>query len=233
MTTLLESDLFSLDSLRLPTDVLGSLSTRKALPRHKPDEPFIKGPIPHTWVTSACRLPGSGLGVTMAFRLYANRFRYKRRGERWGLVQVAGGLRISYDAAQRGLRAAEGAGLVSVSRPPGHKTTVSVLDLPKVEGASKRKPLIGPIPWSWWLPASQLPGRSLQVAAVCWLLAGWERSAEFEFAVDDWAEFGLSRSSASRGLHALERAGLVSVVRRPRKASIATLLDVADVHSVG
>jgi hypothetical protein len=64
-------------------------------------------------------------------------------------------------------------------------------------------------------------------------LAGWKRSAEFEFVVDDWAEFGLSRSSASRGLQALEQAGLVSVVRRPREASIVTLLDVADVHSVG
>ena len=38
------------------------------------------------------------------------------------------------------------------------------------------------------------------VGAVCWLLAGWERSAEFELALDDWAEFGLSRFSASRGI---------------------------------
>jgi hypothetical protein len=223
MTTSLNFDPFSLDSLRLPTEALGSRSTRKALPRHKPGDPFIKGPIAYAWITLACRLTGSGLSVTMAFRFYANRFRYKRRGIRWGLVQIADGLRVSFKAAQRGLRAAEIAGLVSVSRQPGHKITASTLDLPVIEGAPKRKPLIGPIPWSWWLPASQLPGRALQVAVICWLLAGWERSAEFQFVVEDWAEFGLSRSSASRGLQMLERAGLVSVVRTQGKSPTVTL----------
>ena len=42
--------------------------------------------------------------------------------------------------------------------------------------------------------------------AVCWLLTGWNRSAEFELKLEDWAEFGLSRFSASRGLATLERA---------------------------
>jgi hypothetical protein len=222
MPALLDSD-FSLDSLRLPTEALGNLSTRKALPRHKPGDPFIKGPIAYAWIASASRLAGSGLSVVMAFRFYGDRFRFKRRGTQWGLVQVAGGLRICYDAAQRGLRAAEQAGLVSIFRPPGHKTTVSVLDLPRIQGAPNRKPLIGPIPWSWWHPACQLPGRSLQAATVCWLLAGWERSAEFEFVVDDWSEFGLSQSSAWRGLQALERAGLVSVVRARGKPPTVTL----------
>ena len=77
------------------------------------------------------------------------------------------------------------------SLPLGCKLAVSVLDLPEPEAGSKRRPLYGPIPWSWWLPASRLPGKTLQVASVCWLLAGWKRSAEFELALDDWAEFGL------------------------------------------
>jgi DNA-binding transcriptional ArsR family regulator len=57
-------------------------------------------------------------------------------------------------------------------------------------------------------------------------LAGWSRSAEFELALDDWAEFGLSRFSASRGLDTLEGAGLVSVVRRPGRSPIVFILDV-------
>jgi hypothetical protein len=57
-------------------------------------------------------------------------------------------------------------------------------------------------------------------------LAGWERSADFELAPDDWAEFGLSRFSASRGLDELERAKLVSVVRRPGRSTIASILDI-------
>jgi hypothetical protein len=57
------------------------------------------------------------------------------------------------------------------------------------------------------------------------LLAGWERSAEFELALDGWAEFGLSRFSASRGLDTLERAGLVSAVRLPGRSPIVSILE--------
>jgi hypothetical protein len=87
--------------------------------------------------------------------------------------------------------------------------------------------LYGPIPWSWWLPASRLPGKSLQVGAVCWLLAGWSRSAKFDLALDNWAEFGLSRFSASRGLDTLERPGLVSTIRHPGRSPVVTILDAA------
>jgi hypothetical protein len=58
-----------------------------------------------------------------------------------------------------------------------------------------------------------------------WLLAGWERSADFELAMDDWAEFGLSRFSASRGLDTLEKAELVSAVRQSGRPSIVSILD--------
>ena len=99
----------------------------------------------------------------------------------------------------------------------------------------KRRPLYGPIPWGWWLPASRLPGKTLQLASVCWLLAGWNRSAEFELVLEDWAEFGLSRFSASRGLdgHSTGRAGL----RRPyaRSLRLVTIMDatveILDVRS--
>jgi hypothetical protein len=91
---------------------------------------------------------------------------------------------------------------------------VSVPECPKPAGKSKRRPLYGPIPWCWLVPA------------VCWLSAGWGRSAEFELASDGWAEFGLSRFSASRGLGELERAGLVSVVRLPGRTSGVTIQEV-------
>ena len=115
--------------------------------------------------------------------------------------------------------------MISVSREPGCKLAVSVSDAPEPEAEPKRRPLYGPIPWAWWLPASRLPGKSLQVAAVCWLLAGWERSADFELALGDWAEFGLSRSSASRGLDELERAGLIAAVRRHGRTPMVSILD--------
>jgi hypothetical protein len=72
--------------------------------------------------------------------------------------------------------------------------------------------------------ASRLPGRSLQVGTVCWLLAGWSRSAKIEPALENWSEFGLSRFSTSRGLATLEGAGLVSVSRRPGQSPIVTIV---------
>ena len=139
---------------------------------------------------------------------------------------MAGGLRISTRSARRGFHSAELAGLLAVEREPGCKLAVSVLDLSEPEAGPKCRPLYGPIPWRWWLPASRLPGRSLQVASVCWLLAGWGRSAEFELALDGWTGFGLSRFSASRGLDELQRAGLVSVGRRSGRPNAVTILEV-------
>jgi hypothetical protein len=70
-----------------------------------------------------------------------------------------------------------------------------------------------------------LSGKALQVASVCWLLAGWERSAEFELAPSDWVDFNLSRFSISRGLDELARAELVSIIHRSGWASTVTILD--------
>ena len=138
---------------------------------------------------------------------------------------IANGLRVTSRSARRGLHSAELAGLLVVEREPGCKLAVSILDCPKSEAGLERRPLRGPIPWNWWLPASRLPGRSLQVASVCWLLAGWSRSADFELALDGWAEFGLSRFSASRGLDELQRAGLVVVCRRSGRPNAVTILE--------
>jgi hypothetical protein len=211
-----------LDQLRLPPEMIGSLSGPRRPPRHRKGDPFIKGPIPYAWIASACRLPGAGLHVAISYRFLCSRFRWENR---WGLEKIAKGLRISLRSARYGLRAAELAGLLSVSREPGCKLAVSVSDLPGPDAGPTHRPLYGPIPWAWWLPASRLPGKSLQVASVLWLLAGWERSADFELALDGWAEFGLSRFSASRGLDILGGAGLVSAVRRPGRSLLVSIPD--------
>ena len=125
-----EPDPWDLDRLRLPAELVGDPASRKRPPRHRPGDPFIKGPIPYAWIALACRLPGAGLHVAMAYRFYRGRFRFKRRGWRWSLLDVAKGLRISEDSARRGLHGAELAGLLAVEREPGCKLAVSVLDLP-------------------------------------------------------------------------------------------------------
>ncbi len=158
MGALSEPNPWELDRLRLPIGMVVETGGRRLPPRHRPGDPFIKGPVAHAWIASASRLPGAGLHVAMAYRFYGNRFRFKRRGLQWGVQDVARGLRISDDSARRGLHEAELAGLLSVAREPGCKLAVSVLDLPVPEAGSKHRPLYGPIPWRWWLPASRLPG---------------------------------------------------------------------------
>jgi hypothetical protein len=219
----LGADVWDLDQLRLPAGKVETLENRRRPPRHRPGDPFIKGPVPHAWIASACRLPGAGLPVAMACRFLCCRFQSPNR---WGLDTIANGLRISNRSARRGFHSAELAGLLAVEREPGCKLAVYVLEVPEPGAGPKRRPLYGPIPWIWWLPASRLPGSSLQVGAVCWLSAGWNRSAEFELALDGWAEFGLSRFSASRGLDELERAGLLSVCRTPGRSPGVMILDV-------
>jgi hypothetical protein len=215
-------DPFDLDALRLWAHEVGCGASRKGPPRHRPGDPFIKGPIAYPWVASACRLPGAGLQVAMACRFLCCRFRPPNR---WGLGDIAKGLQVDEWTARRGLHAAELAGLLVVGREPGCKLAISVLPGPDDPGPGRR-PLRGPVPWSWWLPASRLPGRTPHVGAVCWLLAGWGRSAEFEFAWGDWAELRLSRSSASRGLDELGRAGLVSVARTSGWSPVVILRDI-------
>jgi hypothetical protein len=78
----LESDLWNMNGLRLPPELTGSLAGRRRPPRHHRGDPFIKGPIPYTWIASACRLPGAGLHVAMSYRFYQDRFRFERRGLR-------------------------------------------------------------------------------------------------------------------------------------------------------
>jgi len=137
-----ETDVWDLDRLRLPAELVGDVSGRRRPLRHRPGEPFIKGPISYPWIASACRLPGSGLHVAMAYRFHFWRFRF-RRGRHWGLDDVAVGLRISANSVRRGLHAAELAGLLAVEQKPGCKLSVSVLDLPGpiATDLSRRSPI--------------------------------------------------------------------------------------------
>ena len=177
----------------------------------------------------ACRLPGVGLHVALVVRFLLDRFR-RGRDRRWTLDSLSQGLQVSPDSVRRGLHVAERAGLLSVSRKPGWKILVADVKISEALEAradSERRPLYGPIPWAWLLPALRLPGPALQVAMACWLSAGWERSAEFELGLSAWAELGLSRFSTGRGLEYLREAGLVSIARRPGRSPSVSILDTS------
>jgi DNA-binding transcriptional ArsR family regulator len=85
----------------------------------------------------------------------------------------------------------------------------------------------GPIPLSWLGVAAGLPGRSLAVALELWFWAGLRDQTTVEISLSNLrTASGISRSSASRGLAELERAGLVSVERHPGRKPSVTILGV-------
>jgi hypothetical protein len=107
-------------------------------------------------------------------------------------------------------------------------------------GARRRQPprhrpgelfLKGPIPWTWLTIAAKLPGKALHVGMAIWFLSGVKRSAKVKLPRNTLAELGISRYAARRALLALEKAGLVSVVRSTGVKAVITLKDIADPSS--
>jgi hypothetical protein len=91
----------------------------------------------------------------------------------------------------------------------------------------------GPIPLDWLSVAAKQSGKALHVAVGLWFRAGIRKSNQMRFPMS-WLDrvFGVNRTSAYRGLAALEKAGLVSVVRHRGRASIVTLLGVSDGNTI-
>jgi hypothetical protein len=118
---------FTLDDL--PS--VGPEKSQRGLPRHKPGERFLKGPIPWSWLGRAGQLPGSALHVAIVI---------------WHLAGLHGArtvalsnvplddLGVDRHAKRRGLAALEGAGLVVVERHAGRNPLVTLLDTPGAIG---------------------------------------------------------------------------------------------------
>jgi DNA-binding transcriptional ArsR family regulator len=209
---------FDVEEFRLPPSLYGEIQTHRLPPRPREGEPFIRGPIPFSWVALASRLPGSCLSVAMAVRYL--RCRYPRKPN-WSMAEIGWRAGLEERSARRTLQALSEAGLISLTRKPGRKPALAILELAEEE--TQEPPLWGPIPWRWWRAASQLPGKAPHVALACWLLAGWERSARFELA-PAWPELGLSQPAMYRGLGSLAEAGLAEVVRSKGRSPTVTIL---------
>jgi hypothetical protein len=86
---------------------------------------FLRGPVPWEWIVQAARLRGSALSVGLML---------------WHKVGIARGQKVLFclsqaaemglgkQAARRGLRALQAAGLVSVERKPGRGLEVTLPD---------------------------------------------------------------------------------------------------------
>lgn len=104
--------------------------------------------------------------------------------------------------------------------------------VPKKRNSLRHKPgkfLKGPIPLNHLTLAAKAPGKALHVAVALWFFAGLRTTTQIKFPIR-WLKtaFGMGRYTAYRGLAALERSGLVRVVRHRGRASVVTLLEVSN-----
>ena len=85
--------------------------------------------------------------------------------------------------------------------------------------------LRGPIPWDWLCRAAHQPGKALHVAIAIWFLAGIKDNRKLVLSNAVPRMLGVNRHAKSRGLKALERAGLVVVERQRGRSPLVTILD--------
>jgi hypothetical protein len=125
-------DPFDASALRLPDSLAQTvLQTPKRPPRHQPREHFLKGPIPWSWLNAALKLPGRSLHV--ALLLWKECGCKRRRTVALNVQRAAGVLGVDTTTTRAGLRALEGAKLVTIRLRPGRPLEVTINEAPTQE----------------------------------------------------------------------------------------------------
>lgn len=85
--------------------------------------------------------------------------------------------------------------------------------------------LKGPVPWPWLLRAMTLPGKALAVGLILWLQCGITGRRTVLFCLARAAADGIPTTTARRAIREPERAGLVTICRKPGRGLEVTILD--------
>lgn len=126
---------FDPKQFELPSGAVGKMKPSKRPPRHKRGERFIMGPLPLSWFAAAAKLRGRALHVGMVLWWLAGM--KKDRTVKWE-PSAAEPWGLDYQAAYRGLRALETAGLVSQDRRRGRCPVVTILEAIQTDKEPKR-----------------------------------------------------------------------------------------------
>ena len=102
-------------------------TARKPQQRRLRNDWFIKGPIPWTWIRTACRLPGKAPIVGLALWFWSGLSKTDELTVRYGDLRELG---VGRKAAYRCLQHLERARLVTVRRSPGRSPRVTLCDIP-------------------------------------------------------------------------------------------------------
>src|SRR5262245_36290625 len=90
--------------------------------------------------------------------------------------------------------------------------------------------LKGSVPWAWLARALLLPGKALAVGLSLWLQRGMAGRATVLFCQTRAADEGIPITTARRAIRQLERAGLVTIRRKPGRGLEVTILDVPEAY---
>lgn len=89
--------------------------------------------------------------------------------------------------------------------------------------------LRGPVPLVWLTAVIRLPGKApVVVGLALWFEAGRRNSCEVTLTAAILKRFTSDRKVKYRGLKSLEEAGLISIIRQPRRNPVVTILDCPD-----
>lgn len=84
----------------------------------------------------------------------------------------------------------------------------------------------GPIPMTWVKEMLKLPASASQMSFVLWFLAGMRKTKTIKINLSRMNDFNISKVTAWRSIHYLEKANLISVDRKPGQKLTVTLLDL-------
>jgi hypothetical protein len=91
-------------------------------------------------------------------------------------------------------------------------------------GGQPGKFLKGPISWAWLARAMRLPGKSLAVGLMLWRESGCTKDRSVHFCLARAAAEGIPTTTARRAVRQLERAGLVTIRRKPGRGLEVTII---------
>ena len=117
------TDPFDPHRLALPASI-ATPAANTPVPRHKPGDKFLKGPIPWRWLATAAQQPGRALHVGFALWFLAGLNRTRTVVLSGAVLRGCG---VKRHSAYRGLESLERAGLVKVKRHPGRNPIVTIL----------------------------------------------------------------------------------------------------------
>jgi hypothetical protein len=130
----MEPSILDLGKFQLPP---GMTAKHKSKPPRTWKGQFLRGPVPWNWIKEAMKLPGQALAVGLVLWREAgcqNAMTIRLTPTR---LQESG---ISHQAGRRGVRALEGAGLITIQRKPGRALEVTILLLTERTGMTRKLP---------------------------------------------------------------------------------------------